>query len=391
LAIVSMLWTIPLAAQAPASDADLARGIAQVHDGDFETAVATLGGVVRRLAPYSDRAKELAQAHLYLGIAYAQLDDDKAARASFREALALDASITIDPSLAAAKVVRAFDAAKPAQARPAAAPTAPNVPTSAGPKRRQPQPAWVSHLLSHPIVEGESIAGVSRGQTRDQVVAFLGEPSGTHTPEAGSNETRIWYELDGLALSLWVDKRSSRVRRLLFSDDRLNAYSDLPTVRGAAIGGSSADVLAAFGPANASSPLAGVCPASLEQRDGELLDYPGPGIYFLVCKADQRVYGISVKSPGPRPGDSRIGVIVAAMAQQGARGVRVEGLLSGGPADTAGVRSGDTISSVDGVEVNDVEDFTSYVRSLPVGTELRLLLLRGKKKVAITVRTEAVR
>jgi hypothetical protein len=41
------------------------------------------------------------------------------------------------------------------------------------------------------------------------------------------------------------------------------------------------------------------------------------------------------------------------------------------------------------VEVNDVEDSTSYVRSLPVGTELRLLLLRGKKQVAVTVKTEA--
>ncbi len=63
----------PLAAGAVPLDPELLAGIRQVESGQFEAAVATLDGVARRLASQaaaSGPSAQLAQAYLYLGIAY---------------------------------------------------------------------------------------------------------------------------------------------------------------------------------------------------------------------------------------------------------------------------------------------------------------------------------
>ncbi|HEY8150513.1 MAG TPA: energy transducer TonB [Vicinamibacteria bacterium] len=89
------------------ADVALAKGIAQVQEGSLDDGVATLNGVVRRLTPVPGRRDSLAQAHLWLGIAYAQLNLEKAARASFREALANDPKVRL-PEGRPPKVTRMF-------------------------------------------------------------------------------------------------------------------------------------------------------------------------------------------------------------------------------------------------------------------------------------------
>ena len=138
MAALTLLFTGPLSAPAqthssPAA-ADLPAGIAQLREGDLEGSVATLTRVIRDLSTNPARVKELAQAHLHLGIAYAQLDDEKAARASFKEALRLDPAVRPEPSLSSAKVSRVFeDVSRLLSAPPspvpsaAAAPSAPDV------------------------------------------------------------------------------------------------------------------------------------------------------------------------------------------------------------------------------------------------------------------------
>ena len=69
-----------------ADDPGLARGMALVERGEAAAAVAELDAAVRRLAA-ARRPELLAVAHLHLAAAYARLGQDKAARASFREAL----------------------------------------------------------------------------------------------------------------------------------------------------------------------------------------------------------------------------------------------------------------------------------------------------------------
>lgn len=96
---------------AQSSDPDLAAGIRQVNEGDFEAALLTLDGAVRRLQSEPGRSRDLAQAYLYLGIAYLGLDQEQPARTKFREALAHDRSLRLSPDRYPPKVIRVFDAA----------------------------------------------------------------------------------------------------------------------------------------------------------------------------------------------------------------------------------------------------------------------------------------
>jgi TonB family protein len=113
------LLAIPALARAQARpDAELTRGIEQVQNGALDDAVETLNAVVRRLSPVGARSEDLAQAYLWLGIAYTQQDSEKSGRASFREAFKLDPRV----SLAAGwppKVTRLFEAVRSEFAPPA--------------------------------------------------------------------------------------------------------------------------------------------------------------------------------------------------------------------------------------------------------------------------------
>jgi TonB family protein len=120
-AVTIVLLGAPLLARAQTgSDPELAKGVDQVQSGALDDAVDTLSAVVRRLSPIATRRDDLAQAYLWLGIAYAQQDREKSGRASFREALKLEPRV----SLAAGwppKVTRLFEAVRAESAQAAAA------------------------------------------------------------------------------------------------------------------------------------------------------------------------------------------------------------------------------------------------------------------------------
>jgi hypothetical protein len=110
---------VPARAQTGASSELVARGVQQLDDGDLEGAVATLTTAVRRLSTETPEPRELATAHLHLGVAYALLDQEKAARASFREARQRDSELRLDPGRYPPKVLKLFEEAR-AQPTPAA-------------------------------------------------------------------------------------------------------------------------------------------------------------------------------------------------------------------------------------------------------------------------------
>jgi hypothetical protein len=86
----------------PVSDPDLATGIRQVEEEQFQQALLTLDPVVRRLEGRPELVRELAQAHLYLGIAYAVLDRPDRAREEFRHALRNDRNAALPVPVAPA-------------------------------------------------------------------------------------------------------------------------------------------------------------------------------------------------------------------------------------------------------------------------------------------------
>jgi hypothetical protein len=111
--MLSLLTLAPrLFAQPASTDPDLAAGIRSVEEGDFETALTALSNAVRTLSGDPARTRELAQAHLHLGVAYVLLDHEKAGRASFREALKLQKDLRLGADEFPPKVVRAFDAVR---------------------------------------------------------------------------------------------------------------------------------------------------------------------------------------------------------------------------------------------------------------------------------------
>jgi hypothetical protein len=108
-----VLLASPGLAVPPATlEPQLGTGVQQVESGDLEGAVSTLQAVVERLRARSDRSPELVRAYIYLGIAHVGLNDVDAARARFRDALALDPRRRLNDSDFPPKVVAVFEEAR---------------------------------------------------------------------------------------------------------------------------------------------------------------------------------------------------------------------------------------------------------------------------------------
>jgi hypothetical protein len=106
----TVLAPFPLPAQS--ADPELAQGVRQVREGDFEGAVTTLESVVRRLSSAPERSRELVQAYVNLGVAYVALDQRDAARSRFGEALARDRNLKLSASEYSPKVLAVFEEAR---------------------------------------------------------------------------------------------------------------------------------------------------------------------------------------------------------------------------------------------------------------------------------------
>jgi hypothetical protein len=120
LALVILPASLP-AETPPPADPDVARGMAQIDEGDYDAAILTLDNAARRLAQDSKRTRELSQAYLYLGIAYMGKGHEAAAKAKFREALAQIKDLTLSPEKFPPKVIDVFEAAKEEEAKASAA------------------------------------------------------------------------------------------------------------------------------------------------------------------------------------------------------------------------------------------------------------------------------
>ena len=98
--------------QSAAADADMANGIRQVREGDFDAALITLDGVVKRLSGQQGQAKELARAYTYLAIAYVGLAQQETARAKFLAAWKADRNMTLSPKEFPPNIIQFFEEAK---------------------------------------------------------------------------------------------------------------------------------------------------------------------------------------------------------------------------------------------------------------------------------------
>jgi serine protease Do len=71
-----------------------------------------------------------------------------------------------------------------------------------------------------------------------------------------------------------------------------------------------------------------------------------------------------------------------------ARGALVQSVTEGKPADKAGIRHGDVVIEVNGKPVRNNRELIDTISYLPVGSEVKITLLREGKRQVVTARTE---
>ena len=151
---------------ADAADTDLANGVRQAQEGDFEAAVLTLDGVVRRLAGDARRSKDLARANTYLAVAYQGLGQEQTAKAKFLEALRLDPGMTITAREFPPRILEFFERTR-AEARVPAPRPSPSVETRPS-TERSPEPRkkgskTVPILIGAAVLAGVGVAVAAGG------------------------------------------------------------------------------------------------------------------------------------------------------------------------------------------------------------------------------------
>ena len=70
-----------------------------------------------------------------------------------------------------------------------------------------------------------------------------------------------------------------------------------------------------------------------------------------------------------------------------ARGALVQAVEDGKPASRAGIRQGDVIVQVDDKQIRNNRELIDYISYLPVGTEVKITLLRNNRQQTVTAKT----
>lgn len=87
-----------------------------------------------------------------------------------------------------------------------------------------------------------------------------------------------------------------------------------------------------------------------------------------------------------RPGGRRayLGTIPD-FAAQDIEGVKLSGVKAGGPADRGGVQGGDIIIEFGGQKIANIYDYTYALQAVKIGEPVKVVVLRGGERVALTI------
>ena len=197
LVLVLVLGVPQGAIAADAADTDLANGVRQAQEGDFENAVVTLDGVVRRLSGQSSRSKDLARAYVYLSVAYHGLGQEQTAKSKFVEALRIDRDMTLSSREFPPRILEFFERTRREANLTAAAPAPvatprPAVLSSPEPERKK-RSKTVPILIGAALLGGVGVAVAAGGGGSS--------PNPAPTPQGGPLTFRLsWTTPDDLDL-----------------------------------------------------------------------------------------------------------------------------------------------------------------------------------------------
>ncbi|MCA9757843.1 MAG: M20/M25/M40 family metallo-hydrolase [Candidatus Eisenbacteria bacterium] len=91
----------------------------------------------------------------------------------------------------------------------------------------------------------------------------------------------------------------------------------------------------------------------------------------------------SAPAPGSAPRRVSLGTIPDFARESG--GVLLSGVVPGSPAEKAGLQKGDVLVEMDGVEVDNLGDFSGVLKSHQPGDEVEVVVLRGEERVRAKV------
>ena len=66
-------------------------------------------------------------------------------------------------------------------------------------------------------------------------------------------------------------------------------------------------------------------------------------------------------------------------------GLALAGVSKGGPAEKAGLRSGDVIIEVAGRKIENIYDYTYALDALKVGERVPIVVVRGGERIALEI------
>jgi hypothetical protein len=202
------------AATSPPADPEIARGLKLADDGDYDSAILVLDAAVRRLSTDTTRRLELAQAYLYLGIAYVAKGRETAAKAQFREALRRAGDLTLSADRFPPKVVDIFEAARDEVAR---APGTAGGTRAPGPDPEKGKGGGKTLLLlggGAAVVAGAVVVAAGGGGSdsnesttvfpNETVVFGGGREFVVEVKGTGTLTARVDWQQDGVLLGLYV-------------------------------------------------------------------------------------------------------------------------------------------------------------------------------------------
>jgi hypothetical protein len=103
-----------------------------------------------------------------------------------------------------------------------------------------------------------------------------------------------------------------------------------------------------------------------------------PRIHYARAKSDSSVGRIA----GGGGYGAYLGTIPDYMQTEG--GILLSGVRAGGPAEQAGIRTGDVIIGFDGVHLDNIYDYTFALRSRKPGQSVRITIKRGSQTLELT-------
>ena len=107
----------------------------------------------------------------------------------------------------------------------------------------------------------------------------------------------------------------------------------------------------------------------------------------IVRGTDKRTVELTLENrPGPPP---QADVYLGIQGEDAPGGARLSAITEGGPAEKAGLQSGDVIQAVDDKPVANYEALSAQIRARKAGDEMRMKVARGEQALDITAKLES--